>query len=64
MISAYLWCSEGASTRNLELLQAIAQAIKQIHGPWILAADFNFPPSVLRRTGWLELVGGSIHNAA
>jgi hypothetical protein len=26
-----------------------------------MAADFNFPPSVLRKTGWLQLVNGSLH---
>ena len=30
------------------------------HGPWILAADFNFPPSILEGTGRLHLVDGFI----
>ena len=60
LVSAYFWCNEGASQRNLELLQCIAQLVRQLHGPWIMAADFNFPPKVLESTGWLRLVGGSI----
>ena len=60
LVSAYFWCNEGASQRNLLILQCIAQHVRQLHGPWILAADFNFPPSVLRSTGWLRLVGGAI----
>jgi len=60
LISAYFRCSEAASPYNLDFMQAIAKVVRQIHGPWLLAADFNFPPSVLRKTGWLGLVGGHI----
>ena len=60
LVSAYFWCNEGASKRNLMVLQCIAQRVLQLHGPWIMAADFNFPPGVLRGTGWLQLVGGCI----
>ncbi|CAK0833333.1 unnamed protein product, partial [Prorocentrum cordatum] len=60
LVSAYFWCNEGASQRDLELLQCIAQRVRQLHGPWILAADFNFPPAVLESTGWLRLAGGAI----
>ena len=63
IISAYFWCSEGASQRNLALLQAIARHVRQLHGPWILAADFNFPPSLLEGTGWPRLVEGYIVSA-
>ena len=61
LISAYFWRSEGASERNLALLQGIAQQIRRLHGPWIMAADFNLPPAVLRKTGWLQLVNGQVH---
>jgi len=56
----YVWCSEGLSRRNLDLLQSAAQVIAGLHGPWVLAADFNFPPEVLRDSGWLSLVRGKI----
>ena len=59
-LSAYFWCSEGASPRNLELLQAIAQTIRALRGPWLLAADFNMEPQLLASTGWLELVQGTV----
>ena len=26
-----------------------------------MAADFNLPPAVLRKTGWLQLVNGQVH---
>ena len=60
-LSAYFWHSEGLSKRNLDMLEAIAQTIKRLHGPWLLAADFNFTPDELRMSGWLQLVGGQIH---
>ena len=45
----------------MDVLQCVAQIIKRLHGPWILAADFNFSPDALRRSGWLRLVDGQIH---
>ena len=60
LVSVYLWCSEGASTRNLEILQAVGQRIRQLRGPWVMAADFNLAPDVLTKTGWLQLVQGVV----
>ena len=60
-LSVYFWTSEGLSQRNLDILHAIAQIIKQLHGPWLLAADFNFTPEEIVSSGWLQLVGGQIH---
>ena len=59
-ISLYLWTSEGMSQRNLDLLQTVAMVVASLCGPWVLAADFNVTPDVLRQTGWLALVKGSI----
>ena len=44
----------------MELLQAIAQTIRALRGPWILAADFNMEPQQLASTGWLDLVQGTV----
>ncbi len=60
LVSAYLWCSEGLSARNLALLQALAQVILQLHGPWVFAADCNFPPGTLEKSGWISLVKGHL----
>ena len=60
-LSAYFWHSEGLSRRNLDLLEYIAQITRRLHGPWLLAADFNFPPDVLIQSGWLQLVNGRVH---
>ena len=59
-VSMYLWCSEGLSSRNLDLLQTCAELIARLHGPWVLAADFNIEPAVLQQCGWLDLVKGKI----
>ena len=32
-----------------------------ISGPWIIGGDWNCLPSELAATGWVELVGGTIH---
>ena len=60
-MSVYLWCSEGLSTRNLDLLQTVAGALVELNGQWLIAGDFNMPPDVLRQSGWLNVVRGAIH---
>ena len=61
LISVYLFFGEGLSCRNIDLLQAIAGVIGELRGPWILAGDFNITPQDLISTGWLQLVGGTVH---
>eukprot|EP00973_Karenia_brevis_P061213 8511242-Karenia_brevis.AAC.1 len=60
LLTLYLWHSEGPSCRNLDLLQAAAGVIRQLRGPWVIAADWNMCPNTLRGTGFLELVHGCI----
>ena len=60
LLSAYLFCNEGLSQRNLDLLQGIALVIRQLRGPWIMAADFNVPPQVLESSGWPRMVSGVV----
>ena len=59
-VCAYFWDSEGLSQRNLLLLHHIAQLLESLHGPWVLAADFNFSPELLTKSGWLDVVHGKI----
>ena len=59
LISAYLWTAEGLSKRNLDLLQALAEVVQAVDGPWILAADFNLRPELLEKSGWLKMVRGT-----
>ena len=44
VMSAYLWNSEGLTTRNRELITAALASAKSHGGPWILLADFNNTP--------------------
>ena len=60
VISLYLWHSEGLSQRNLDILQHVAWLVGKLHGPWIIAADWNMSPGTLKASGWLNLVGGGI----
>ena len=59
-VSLYFWNSEGLSKRNLDLMHYAAQVISSLQGPWIVSADFNMSPSVLRSSGWLNLVKGKL----
>lgn len=57
--SCYLTSAVGiAAPCNLRLLEAIAFALAQLEGPWLLAGDWNCSPQDLTDTGWLQLVGG------
>ena len=57
-ISGYLFCSEGPSKRNLDILAEILVTILDCKFPWCLACDFNLTPSVLEETGFLKHSGG------
>ena len=61
LVSVYLWCTEGLSQRNLDLLQCLAGVLSRIRGPWLVAGDFNMTPDMLRASGWLTLVKGVVH---
>ena len=60
LISLYLHHTEGLSRRNLDILQHLAWVIKGLHGPWLIAADWNMTPAMLRSSGWLTLVDGAL----
>ena len=47
VLSAYLWHSEGLTARNLRIILTALAAAKAHGGPWVLAGDFNNPPSVI-----------------
>ena len=60
VISAYFWCSEGWSDRNIALMQHIACKVAQLHVPWILAADVNMEPEVFGQGYWFAALQGVI----
>ena len=61
LISLYLRDSEALSQLNLDILHSVAATIAELQGPWLVAGDFNMEPSLLRQSGWLELVKGVLH---
>ena len=60
LLSIYLYDGEGLSRRNLGILQEVAFVVSRLRGPWCLAGDFNCEPGELERSGWLQLISGSI----
>ena len=61
LISIYLSDAEGLSQANLNILHCVAAAISELQGPWLIAGDFNLEPSLLRQSGWLQLMKGVVH---
>ena len=50
--NAYLWTSEGLSTKNEEILEAI-MGHRASHGkPWFAAGDFQIPVEVMQESCW------------
>jgi endonuclease/exonuclease/phosphatase family metal-dependent hydrolase len=47
VISIYLIDTVGLNDANRAILEAVAQVIKTIKGPWIIAGDFNMNPDIL-----------------
>ena len=64
LISIYLRHSEGLSLANLDIVHSVAAAISDLKGPWLVAGDFNLEPSLLRQSGWMQLVKGVVHAPA
>ena len=52
--------SVGLAPENLEVLQEVAIALKQLKGPWILGGDWNVTPQVLAASNWVTIIGGVI----
>ncbi len=58
--SVWLFPSEGLTQRNRRVLEEAALALRGVRGAWILGGDWNMSPDLLRDSGWLETVGGTI----
>ena len=57
-VSIYLKHTEELYPDNIEILDAAAQLISTLTGPWVLAGDFNLEPEALKSSGFLELTNG------
>ena len=60
IVSIYLKHTEELSPDNLAILDAAAQLIDSLRGPWLLAGDFNMEPATLQAGGFLDLVHGQV----
>eukprot|EP00975_Prorocentrum_lima_P025280 5307500-Prorocentrum_lima.AAC.1 len=54
-IVVYFHNSLGAKGLNLDLLQRLGVAVRALRLPWVIAADWQFEPGVLRASGWLDM---------
>ncbi len=47
VVSVYWWTNEGASPRNVALLEAALSLTLSFGSLWVIAGDFNVPPALL-----------------
>ena len=55
-IVVYLFCSEGLSDRNMDILHQIYLYMAMVPGPYIIAGDFQMHPSELAASVWFSSV--------
>ena len=62
VFSAYLWHSEGATPRNIEIVLTALSIAKSHGGPWAVVGDFNCTPGDLANSmgAALEAAGAAI----
>ena len=62
--SIYLYCSEGMSDRNKEILVLILRHAARHKLPWLIGGDWNMLPEDVESSEWAEGLGGSVVAAA
>ena len=55
IVFVYLWHSEGLTSRNRSILDAVLAAVVAHGGPWLIVGDFNCQPSFLAEAMELAL---------
>ena len=60
LVSVYPKDGVGLNEDNMHLLQELAALLRQIKGPWIIAADWNLAPTTLAESKWPEMVKGVV----
>ena len=60
LYSAYFWCSEGWTSRNMAIMEEVARRARTAGDLWILAADFNMEPDEFAAGYWVMASGGII----
>ena len=60
VVALYRTDKLGITGENIQKLGVITQLIGCYSLPYVILADWNVPPEILRRSGWLEAVAGDI----
>jgi hypothetical protein len=60
VISVYLFCSEGMSSRNIAIMEYVLLLTKVARCPFIIGGDFNISPSCMDAAGFPQQLGGTI----
>ena len=63
LITVYLFCSEGFSERNNDIMAQINLLTKLTGLPFIILGDFNVIPEELLASGWLSHLGAKIRTS-
>ena len=59
-VSVYLTCNTGIAGANLQKLSEICDHVKDAGIPFVIAGDWNVPPSELLESGWPARIKGEI----
>ena len=59
-VSVYLTCNTGITGTNLQKLSEIGAHVKDAGIPFVIAGDWNVPPSELLESGWPARIKGEV----
>ena len=60
IINAYFWVGIGLVEDNFVILEQIYLLVSILNLPFVLHADFNFTPDILRDSGWLSKMAAQL----
>ena len=60
VVVLYLVSGVGLNEENLSILEMVASVLITLKKPFLIMADWNFEPKVLKESSWCEGVGASI----
>ena len=60
VMSIYLATGFGINHANRDILDAVAQHLASLRGPWVIGGDWNVEPAMLEASSWLGLAGGAV----
>ena len=54
VLSVYYWHSEGWTSRNEALMEAVVKQARTTRHPWLIACDANICPEDFRKSLWFK----------